>query len=192
MKKTLVVLAAAGLLAACSSSTTDSTPSSSTASGEPSSALIAWAGQVCTDTSTLKTSITDIGSAVTSGGADLQASIGQQSILIQQSADALLTTVGAIPESDASSPDAIAIQQSSDALNAAVAALGTSVTDLTDTSGIAFAKALVNVGSAASDAGQAAIDSVEAIDAAIKNRTASIGKAFQASPSCTELTAEKP
>ncbi len=191
MKKTLVVLAAAGLLAACSSSPTDSTPTSSTASGEPSSALIAWAGQVCTDTSMLKTSITDIGSAVTSGAADLQASIGQQFILIQQSADALLTTVGAIPDSDTSSPDAVAIQQSSENLNAAVATLGTSITDLKDTTGISFAKALVGVGSAAADAGQAAIDSVEAIDAAVKNRTAAIGKAFQASPSCAELTDEK-
>ncbi len=190
MKKAIVVLAAAGLLAACSSSTTDSTPTSPASPGEPSAALVTWAGQVCTDTSPLRTSITDIGSAVTSGAADLPASIAQQFTLIQQSADALLTTVKSIP-SDASGPDAAAIQQSSDDLNTAVEALGTSITELKDSSGIGFAKALVGVGSAAGDAGQAVIDSVEAIDTAIKNRSAAIGRAFQASPSCTELTAQE-
>ncbi len=190
MKQALVVLAAAGLLAACSSSTTESTPTATASPGEPSAALVTWAGQVCTDTSALRTSITDIGSAVTSGAADLPASIAQQFTLVQQSADALLSTVTSIP-SDASGPDAEAIQQSSDDLNTAVEALGTSISELTGSSGIGFAKALVGVGSAASEAGQAAIDSVEAIDAAIKNRSAAIGKAFQASPSCTELTAEQ-
>lgn len=191
MKKALVALAVAGLLAACSSSTIDSTPSSPASSDEPSAALVAWAGQVCTDTVNLRTSITDIGTAVTSGGADVQTSIAQQFILIQQSADALLSTVGTIPDAGSSSPDAVALQRTSDKLNAAVTLLGTSINDLKDTSGIGLARALLSVGSAATEAGTAAIDSVEAIDTAIKNGSASIGKAFQTSPACAELSAEK-
>jgi len=192
MKKVLVVLAAAGLLAACSSSTTDSTPTSSAGSStEPSTALINWAGQVCTDTSTLSTSITDIGAAVTASEADLQTSLSQQLIVIQEAAQGLASTVSAIPETDSSNADALAIQDSSTDLNAAVAVLGTSITDLNDASGLGLASALLSVGSAAAEAGQAAIASVQAIDTAIRDRSAAVGKAFQASPSCTELTADK-
>ena len=190
MKKALVALAAVGLLAACSSNSTDSTPSASTSSGEASTALVAWAGQVCTDTSTLKASITDIGTAVTSGGTDLVNSLGQQFVVIQQSAQALLTTVRDVPASDSSSPDAVAIKESSDHVDSSVAALGASVDELKDTSGLDFAKALLGVGSAATDAGQAIIDNVEAINTAVKNRSTAIGQAFQASPSCQELTTD--
>ncbi|MDO8733170.1 MAG: hypothetical protein Q7L55_11495 [Actinomycetota bacterium] len=192
MKRMLVVIAAAGLLAACSSTSTEPTASSSATSGsEPSAALIAWADQVCTDTSTLQSSITDIGTAVTSGGTDLQTSIAQQFILIQQAGQELATTVGTIPDTDTSGANATAIQQSSDDLNSAVAALGTSIAGLKDASGIDLASALLSVGSSAAEAGQAAIDNIKAIDAAIKDRSAAIGKAFEASPSCAALTTDK-
>jgi hypothetical protein len=146
---------------------------------------------VCTDTASLKTSITDIGTAVTAGGADVQNAIAQQFVLIQESASALLTTVSSIPASDSSSPDATAIQESSTNLNTAVESLGTSITELKDASGLGIGVALLSVGTAVGNASQAALDSVQAIDTAINNRTAAIGQAFDASPSCDGLTAEK-
>jgi len=188
MKSTILILATAGLLAACSSTTPDPSPAA-TAAG--SSDLSAWAGQVCQDTAALRTSITDIAGAVTSGGADLQSSIAQQFVLIQESAQALLSTVGAIPAEAGDSPDALAIKQSSTDLNAAVTELGSSVDSLKDASGISLATSLVGVGSAASAAGQAAIDAMSAIATATQNRGAAIGAAFADSPACAALTAER-
>lgn len=186
MKKLIVVLASAALLAACSSNTTDDTSTEGSASVE----LTTWADQVCSDISALRTSITDIGSAVTTGGSDLQTNLASQFSLIQTSAQSLLTTVGEIPAADSDGPDALAIKQTSTALNSSVAELGTSVNALTDASGIGLATALVGVGTAASAAGQAALDSVSAINTAIQDRSASVGAAFAASPSCTELTGQ--
>ncbi|MDO9484732.1 MAG: hypothetical protein Q7K25_01515 [Actinomycetota bacterium] len=190
MKKVLVVIAAAGLLAACSSSTTDSTPSPEASSTSASAELAAWAGQVCTDTANLRTSITDIGAAVTAGGADLQTLVGQQFVLIQEAASTLVSTVGAIP-SDSTGPDATAIQETSADLNTEVQALGTSIGALQDASGVGIGMALLSVGTAIGNASQAAVASVQAIDSAINNRAAAIGQAFQANPSCADLTTEQ-
>ena len=190
MKSTILILAAAGLLAACSSTASDPSPTTAT-TPDSSSDLSAWAGQVCQDTAALRTSITDIAGAVTSGGADLQSSIAQQFILIQESAQALVSTVGSIPAEAGDSPDALAIKQSSTDLNAAVTDLGSSVDSLKDASGISLATSLVGVGSAASAAGQAAVDAMSAIARATQNRGAAIGAAFADNPACTALTAER-
>jgi len=184
VKKLIVVLASAALLAACSSNTTDDTSTEGSASVE----LTTWAGQVCADISALRTSITDIGGAVTTGGSNLQTNLASQFSLIQTSAQSLLTTVGDIPAAASDSPGALAIKQTSSELHSSVAELGTSVDALADASGIGLATALVSVGTAASAAGQAALDSVSAINMAIQDRSASIGSAFAASPACTELT----
>jgi len=186
MKSTILILATAGLLAACSSTAPDSSPAA-TGSGE----LSAWAGQVCQDTAALRTSITDIAGAVTSGGADLQTRLAQQFVHIQESAQALLATVAAVPAEAGDSPDALAIKQSSTELNSSVAELGSSVAALQDASGIGLASALIGVGSAAGAAGQAAVDAVADINTAVRNRGAAIGAAFADSPACADLTAEQ-
>ncbi len=83
------------------------------------------------------------------------------------------------------------IQESSAHLSTEVQALGTSISELQDASGIGIGMALLDVGTAIGNSSQAAVASVQAIDSAITNRAAAIGQAFQANPSCADLTTEQ-
>ena len=110
MRKSTVLIAvvAAALLVGCggSKSTTATTPSPSaapSASSAPTSGVAptaeqtAWAGGVCTATTTLKKDIEGLASAVTSGGSDVSAAMKTQMAKVETSATALTTAFAAAP-----------------------------------------------------------------------------------------------
>jgi hypothetical protein len=205
--RTIALAAAAlvvtGLLGACGSGTstpeassaalpplsTAPAPGSAAASGgsSPSPELIAWAGDVCTATAALKTSVTGMGSAVATGGKDIGAGMSKQFETIKASADSLGTTLTAVPAEAGDGADVAALKDSAVKSKAAIDALGLSVTNLTSASGVGAVAALAGVGAAAKDAATALGASSDAIGIALKDGKGALGRAFAANPSCTAL-----
>lgn len=195
----VIALGAAALLAACgSSSEAETTPlASATAAGSavasvgvgqpPSEELVAWAGTVCTATKDLEASVAGIGTAITTGGTDVGASLSKQFETIKASASTLSTTAQAIPADAANGPEAVAVKESAATSQAAIDALGQSITDLTTSSGVGAVTALAGVGSAAKDAATALGDTAGVIGTAIGDGTGTLGQAFKANPACADV-----
>jgi hypothetical protein len=197
------VVAISALLTGCSSSSGSaestsaaasapaaSTPASAAApaaSGAPSAELTSWAGQVCTQMGELKTSVTDIGGAVATGGSDVGASLTAQFDVIKASAATLVATVQAVPADAGSGPDAQALKESAAKTQSSIDALGASVSDVQSASGVGKVTALAGVGSAAKDAGDAISATVETVGTALQDGKGTLGQAFAANPSCAAL-----
>jgi len=204
MKKSLVLIAAAVLLAGCGGSTSSkatpsavpsqSPPSASASSGAPTTGgaptaeQTAWAGQVCTSTTTLKTDIEGLASAVTSGGGNVSAALTAQMTKVKASASALATTAAAVPAGSESDPEAAAVKAAADEFKTTITTLEQSVTALEGKSGISKASALASVGSAAGDTLSKLSAAVVVIKNAAKDGKSTLGQAFSAAPSCASLT----
>ena len=198
MKKLIVLIAAAALLSGCSGSTsttanTSSAPPNSATSAPtsgmaPTAAQTAWAGQVCTATTTLQMNVGGLTSAVTAGGSNASAALSAQMATIQTSANALITTVTAVPAGSESDPEAAAVKVSADQFKVSVTALEASVTAFEGQTGLSKVTALASVGSAAGDS----LSKLKATTVAIKNAAtdgkSALGGAFAAAPSCSSLT----
>ena len=204
MKKSLVLIAAAVLLAGCGGSTSSkATPSAvpsqspqsastssaaPTTGGAPTAEQTAWAGQVCTSTTTLKTDIEGLASAVTSGSGDVSAALTAQMTKVKASAAALATTATAVPAGSESDPEAAAVKAAADEFKASITTLEQSVTALEGKSGISKASALASVGSAAGDTLSKLSAAADVIKNAAKDGKSTLGQAFSAAPSCASLT----
>ncbi len=198
MSRPLALLAAAVLLAACSggstgpgsaSSTAASPTSSVTGSGtQPTAEQVAWAGQVCTATGELTSSIQGLVTAAIAGGTDVGSSLSSQLETIKRSVTELVSTVAAVPVGSADDPDLAAVTSSADRLRSSVDALETAVTAVRGASGAALVTALAAVATAANASLTAPVETTQAIGTAARNGTGALGPAFAANPSCASLT----
>src|SRR5450631_993048 len=163
MRRSIVLIAAATLLAGCGGSTSttatttssttssSSVPSASTTGAAPTAEQTAWAGGVCTATTSLKKNVEGLAAAVTSGGSDVSAALSAQMATIKTSAATLTTAIAAVPPGSESDPEAAAVKASADQFKASITTLESSVTALEGKSGISKVTALASIGSAAGD-----------------------------------------
>jgi hypothetical protein len=198
MSKSIVLIAAAALLAGCSGSTsTKATPSSTThsksgpsaatAGRAPTAEQSAWAGQVCTATTTLKKNVEGLASAVTSGGSNVSAALGAQMATVKASATALTTTITAVPAGSESDPEVAAVKASGEQFKASITALESSVAALGGKSGMSKVSALASVGGAATSSLSVLGATTQAVATAAKDGKSTLGKALAAAPSCSSL-----
>lgn len=193
------VLAAAALLTGCAQSEPTASPTSSATSSEaasgtpttgtpPTEEQTAWAGDVCSSTSSLKTDIEGLVSTAAAGGDDVSARLNTQMETIKESVAALAATIKAVPRGSEDDPEVSAVRQSSDDLSSSTSDLEASVAAVEGTTGVGLVAAL---GSVAADAGAsltALASTVTAIGAAAADGTSTIGQAFDAAPECSSLT----
>ncbi|TFC89852.1 hypothetical protein [Cryobacterium sp. TMT3-29-2] len=193
------LLAAAALLTGCAQSEPSASPmpsatSSEAATGSPATGTppteeqTAWAGDVCSSTSTLKTDVQGLVSTVAAGGDDVSARLNTQMETIKDSAAALAATIKAVPRGSEDDPEVSAVRQSSDNLGSAISDLEASVASVEGATGTGLVVAL---GSVAGDAGAsltALASTVTAIGAAAADGTSTVGQAFDAAPECSSLT----
>ncbi|HEY5183873.1 MAG TPA: hypothetical protein VIM19_02970 [Actinomycetes bacterium] len=187
MNRLLALLAAAVLLAACSggstgrgsASSTAASPTTSVSGSEapPTAEQVARAGQVCTATSELMSSIQSLVSAAIAGGTDVKSSLSTQLETIKRSVTELVGTVAAVPVGSADDPDLTAVQRSADRLRSSVDALETAVAAVQGTSGAATVASFT-----------ALVETTQAIGTAARDGTGALGRAFAANPSCASLT----
>lgn len=199
MNRLLPLLVGAVLLTACSGGSTDPEPTptmttsmspspSVTGSGSsPSTEQTAWAGQVCTDLDTLKTSIQGLATAAEAGGGDVSASLSAQFDTIKMSATTFVSTVGAVPAGSGDDPDQVALQSSSQKLRSSLDTLEKTVTEMQGASGAAMVQGLAAVVAAANASLTALGATAEAIGTAAKDSKGKIGQAFAANSSCASL-----
>ena len=198
MRKLVVLITAAALLAGCSGSTTTTTTtpspartpsvsSASTTGTVPTAEQTAWAAQVCTATATVQEDVQGLASVATSGG-DVAAKLTAQIAVIKASANTLATTITTVPVASDSHPELAAVKASADQFKASVAALEASVPALEGKSGSSMVTGLATVASAASTSLSKLGATVQAIKAAAKDGTSSLGQAFATAPSCNSLS----
>ena len=191
----LVPAAVAVLLVACSGGSSGTgSPSTSapgptaTISGSPPTAeQTAWAGQVCSATAQLKTSIQGLATAATAGGGDAKTRVAAQLDVVKTSANSLVDTVAAVPKGSENDPDLAPVQGSSQQLKASLDTLEQSVIALQGASGAAALTALAAVGKAASASLAALGATAQAIGTATKDQKGTLGQAFAANSTCTAL-----
>ena len=199
MRKPIILIAAAALLAGCggSTSTTAKTPSARPSSSLPSVATTgaaptaeqtAWAGKVCAAATMLKKEAEGLSSAATSGGTDVSATLSAQVATIKAAADGLAATVTAVPAGSESDPEIAALKGSADQFKESIAALESSVAALEGKSGSARATALASAGVATAASLSALGAATQAITDAAKDVKSTLGRAFEAAPSCNSLT----
>jgi hypothetical protein len=149
---------------------------------------MAWAGQVCTATATVKKDAETVASAAMSGGAD-SASLTSQMAVIKASVNTLATTIKSVPAGSESDPGLAAVKASSEQFTASVDSVESSVTALEGKSGEAKVKGLASVATAAGTAASKLGAMGQAIGTAAKDGKSVLGQAFAAAPSCVSLNA---
>lgn len=191
------LVAAAALLSGCtetaptpSPSPTAAAPTSSAPStGTPPTAEeIAWAGDVCTSTETLKSDVQGLVTAGTAGGDNVQAALKEQLTTIKESAATLASTLDSAPKGSEDDPERAAVTASADKFDESLDALDASVMAVEGTSGAELVDALKAVARAASESLVALGSTAQAITAAAADRSSTIGQAFEAAPECDALT----
>lgn len=143
---------------------------------------------MCDQAASLRTSVTDLGTAVAAGGSDIGASLQKQFDTISASATSLATTAQTLPPGATSSPEATAVQDAAARTRQSIDALGQSITELRAASGVGVVTALAAVGSATTTAVQAVGDTATAVGTAVSDGSSELGQAFRANPSCRSLT----
>ena len=189
------LLAAAALLTGCTQSepTASPTPSATATSSEtptgtpPTEEQTAWAGDVCSSTTTLKTDVQGLVSTAAAGGDDVSARLNTQMETIKASAAALADTIKAVPKGSEDDPELAAVSQSSDDLSSSISDLEASVSSVKGASGAGLVVALASVASDAGTALAALAATATAIGAAAADGTSTIGQAFKAAPDCEAL-----
>jgi hypothetical protein len=175
-----------------SPSATEPTASASpSASGPaPSAEQVSWAGDVCTDTTTVQTDLQGLALAATTGGADALTAVSDQMAQVSESAGTLIDTVRAAPSGSSDDPAYSAVRSSIDGVDQSLQALQASVTQVQGATGAALATALASV---VVDAGTVLTDvaaTARAITSAMQDRSSTVGQAFRAAPECTALTSQ--
>lgn len=191
------LLAAAALLTGCTGSapTPSPTPPAAapttqppTTGTPPTAEQTAWAGEVCTSTTTLKSDVQGLVTAVTAGGDNVQAALKSQLTTIKESAATLTTTLGNVPEGSEDDPERAAVTSAADTFNGSITALESSVAAVEGTSGAELVTALKGVATAASESLVALGSTAQAISTAAADGASTIGQAFDAAPECEALT----
>lgn len=188
------LLGAALALSGCADSAspgpspTASASASTSTGAAPTAEQTAWAGDVCTSTSTLKSDLQGLVTAATSGGNDVSGALSAQMTVVTQSAAALATTLKDVPAGSEDDPSLAAVRQSADDLDTSIGALESSVAAVDGATGTALVVAIAAVATAAGDSLAALAATVEAIAAAAGDARSSIGQAFDAAPECNALT----
>lgn len=198
MRKSIVLIAAAALLAGCGGSTsttaktsTAASPpalSAATSSTAPTAEQTAWAGAVCTATTTLKKNVQGLASVVTSDGSNVSAAMSAQMTTVKTSANALVTAITAVPPGSESDSEATKVQASADQFKTSITALKSSVAALQGKMGTAKVTALATVRSAASASLSKLSDTTLAIKNAAQDGKSALGQAFASAPACSSLT----
>jgi len=204
VKRPLGVALVLALLAGCSAgggATGSASPSPAPPASEPGSAAspsssgpapsadqISWAGDVCTDTTTVQTDLQGLALAATTGGADALTAVSDQMAKASESAGTLIDTVKAAPGGSDDDPGYTAVQSSIDGVEQSLQTLQASAAQVEGATGAALATALATV---VVDAGTVLTDvaaTARAITTAMQDRTSTVGQAFRAAPECTALT----
>lgn len=191
------LVAAAALLTGCTETAPAESPtptaaaptSSAPATGTPpTDEEIAWAGDVCTSTETLKADVQGLVTAVTAGGGDVQAALKAQLTTIKESAATLASTLDAAPGGSEDDPERAAVTDAHENFTASLDALDASVMAVEGTSGTELVDAVKAVARAAGESLVALGSTAQAITTAAADRSSTIGQAFEAAPECDALT----
>ena len=155
----------------------------------PTADQITWAGNVCSDTTALQTQVQGLASAAATGGTEVVAAISDQMKQISASTGTLLGTVKSAPSGTSDDPGYADVKSSTDKLNTSLKTLQASAGTVEGASGAALITAL---GTVVADTGTMLTDvaaAVTAITTAMKDASSTLGQAFQAAPTCANLTA---
>ena len=209
MKKALVLVALVALLAGCTGtagnssgygadsaaptpvpSPTASAPptSTSTTGAAPSDDQVTWAGQVCSNTETLQTDVQGLATAAASGAGNAAQAVADQVDVIKSSAGTLINSVQTPPVGTANDSSFSAVQDSVTALQGSLDTLETTSNQVQGTTGGALIDALAAVVGATGDALSDVGATVQAITAATRDASSTVGQAFRAAPECAALT----
>ncbi|WEO78846.1 lipoprotein [Cryobacterium sp. SO2] len=203
MKKPIVLAVMVVFLAGCTAtdgsestsspssptSSASATPTSGQTASPPTAAQITWAGEVCSDTSTLKTDVQGLATAAATGGDSVGTAVSDQMTTISASASALVDTVKSPPDNLGDDPELKSVQDAIGNIDSSLKTLEASASQVEGTTGAALVDALATVvgdtGTVLSDVAAA----VQTIGTAMTDTSSTLGQAFRAAPECAALTA---
>lgn len=176
---------------ASSSPTASASASASNAGAAPTAEQTAWAGDVCTSTSALKSDLQGLVTASASGGDGAAAALKAQMTAIKESAAALTTTLKNVPAVNKNDPELAAVRKSAADFDTSIAALESSVAAFDGTTGTGRIAAIAAVASAAGNSVASLAAMVDAIATSAADTGSTIGQAFNAAPECAAQTKQR-
>jgi len=143
---------------------------------------------VCVAARTLKKDAQELSSAAKSGGNDVSATLSAEVTTIKAPADGLAATIAAVPTGTKSDPQTAALKASADQFKGSITDLESSIAALVGKSGAARTTALASADVAAAASLSVLGATTQAITDAAKDPKSTLGRAFEAAPSCNSLT----
>ena len=190
------LFAAAVLLTGCTSpapgpspTPAASAPPTATTGTPPTAEQIAWAGDVCTSTTTLKSDVQGLVTSVTAAGSgDVAATLSTELETVKKSAEGLASTIQDVPEGSEDDPERAAVTSSAETFQSSLDTLDSRVAAVEGTTGAELVPALQAVALAASESLVALGSTAQAITTAAADGRSTLGQAFAAAPECDTFT----